>query len=543
MTTFQNEHAKAEFLCACLYGDLEYVRKCIREISPASINSARDDKNYGAIHLAVSSHSIDCIRLLLAVDSIDGNIEGPLGCPLIMALTTNCSIDIIRLLIEFDPSTINMPNHKGEWPINVALYDRRSLEIVQLMVETLKRNNLPLFDNTIDLAAHSSEFEILEYLIEKTPFDEKRYRVRIPYYEYTRHTRLLRRNLLLDLLDRGNLSLDPRCEYIFVVLQKLFLKLYSGTDMSLMVNDAIIPMMLTTKTKSFRHTDWFIENVYLSATNEHRAIAARTFDLIKKMAVELDVESQKSIYRLIFPLHSLLKTVPNFTMNIYLSLVEHFSWRELHQNSITILRNDRNLFRDWYAIFNEKFKRSSLKELFQSIVELILDSSFTHSTLVEFMEIVKQYDRFGGNDFVCAFIERAKRDTRKIEDILPRFLTVYMPFTANPSADTFITFHRNNRFAAYEGLIRFSLSNLVNSTLNSDVTRYCSQQFHKDPLPLTMMCRNVIRKSVFRSVRSGDCSINAGLERLMSLPVPVQLKNFLRFNYTAYDLSTAQSEN
>lgn len=164
------EYSAGSLLAACDNGDVDYVNECIHSMSIDDINNAFDNHRFGPLHHAVRGHSIECIRALLTVKSLNVRAKTYEGSTaLLLAIEMECEIEIIRVLVEHDPVLIDIPNNEEVFPMHLAITNRRSLEIVKLFVETMKRNNLPLIDHvdldgdsSILLASRVNHFEILE---------------------------------------------------------------------------------------------------------------------------------------------------------------------------------------------------------------------------------------------------------------------------------------------------------------------------------------------------------------------------------------------
>lgn len=539
------------FLNACGSGDVVYVSECIKEMSPKDIKNAFDNHKFGPIHHAVRGHSIECLRLLLAVNSLNVREKTYEGCtPLMVAVENECAIDIIRLLIEFDPELINVPNNEEVFPMHLAITNHRSLDIVKLMVETLKKNNLPLIDHidldgdsSILLAARANHFEILEYLIDHTTFDVK----------YTSKIHGLNAFSAIFLMQNAN-GLDPQRENAFRMLQKVFQLIYGDADKPLLVNEILSPMTLSMIFDNYQYTDWFIENFYLDEMNEHLKVAAICVEFIRSRKL-----SRKS-YSMVFPLHSHLAC--DAFLRLKLELRE-FVWQQIYFNAIEVFQVDRNLFQQFYGIFSDKFECPSETFFISSFVDLIRQMAHDESTLTEFLVATRTFEAIGGgsqlrvqrNIDMCgdtetytesphsfsaggsskaAFLKRLCINGLEEKDVLPIYLAALMPFTTMTSADSIIDQCRTYRDDNIEWIPQGSLEK---------IRRFCSKRFHKEPLLLTMMCRIVIREAVFQPNAHETTDITGRIdvtrsERLMSLELPKKLLNFLRYNYTNYDLAS-----
>lgn len=195
-------------------------------------------------------------------------------------------------------------------------------------------------------------------------------------------------------------------------------------------------------------------------------------------------------------------------------------------------RNDHDLFRQWYAAFNEQC--SFPAEFLWTYFLERPDEDWNESSLVEFIAESNSYEPFDSFNGKITFpmairwiLEERRgkvwflgerRKTEEEEEDLLRALNVLMPFTTATCADDL-----NNKLSFEPNTAKI-------------IGRFYSQRFHKNPLPLTMICRLVIRKAIFAQVIEKKKNTTE-LGRLMSLPVPNALKNFLRFNYTNYELT------
>lgn len=517
------EYSAASFLAACGNDDVDYVNECIRHMSSDDINNTYDNHKFGPLHHGVRGHSIECIRALLTVNGLnvrEKTYEG--STPLLLAIENDCDIEIIRMLIEHDPGLIDIPNNEEVFPMHLAITNQRSLDVVKLMVETMKQNNLPLIDHvdldgdsSILLAARVNHFEILDYLIDNTPFNVKR----------TNRTNGLNAFSAVFLM-RNAIGLDPQRENVFRVLQKVFPLIYGSADKPLLVNEILTPITLSMVFDNYQYTEWLIQNFYLDAMNGHREIAQKTYDFIGTN------QMRKKAYSMVFPLHSHLTRQAFVQGQLPLRKIV---WQEIYRNAIEVFQVDRDLFREMYAIFSDKFQCPSDALFTASFVDIIYPMIYDESTLVEFLTKTNTFESIDGAQSVSEFVKRIRTHGLRLRDILPSYLAILMPFTGSPFADNII---ESSHFV--NGL---EWTQTIPNEARTKIIRFCGQPFHRDPLPLTMLCRIVIRKAVFRTNEhevdgvAGKIDLT-GCERLVSLNLPKTLKNFLRYNYTNYDLSS-----
>lgn len=521
------EYSAGSFLSACSNGDLDYVTECIREIPADDINKTFDNHKFGPLHHAVRGHSIECIRTLLTLRSLnvrEKTYEG--STPLLLAIEDDCPVDIIQLLVQHDPGLIDIPNNEDVYPMHLAITNRRSLEIVKLLVDTLKRNGLPLIDHvdldgdsSILLAARVNHFEILEYLIDNTPYDVK----------HTNRTNGLNAFSAVFLM-RNAIGLDPQRENAFRVLQKVFPLIYGHADKPLLVNEILTPMTLSMIFDNYQYTEWLIQNFYLDSMNDHRQIAQRTYDFIRSN------QMRRKAYSMVFPLHSHLTREAFVQGRVPLRKIV---WQEIYRNAIEVFQVDRDLFREIYAIFSDKFECPSHLLFTASFVDIIYPMIYDESMLVEFLLKTNTFNSIDGNQSVAELAKRIRVHGLRAKDIIPSYLAILMPFTGLPSADSIL---KSDHFQ--DGI---EWMEVLSNETRENIIRFCGQAFHRDPMPLTMLCRVVIRKAVFPTNQpppAGEIDISAGqidipgCERLVSLNLPKTLKNFIRYNYTNYDLSS-----
>lgn len=511
------------FLAACGNGDVDYVNDCIRSMSSDEINNAFDNHRFGPLHHAVRGHSIDCIRALLSVKSLnvrEKTYEG--STPLLLAIEMDCEIGIIQALIDHDPGLIDIPNTEEVFPIHLAITNRRSLEIVKLLIETLKRNNMPLIDHvdsdgdsSILLAARVNHFEILEYLIDNTPFNVK----------HTNRTNGLNAFSAVFLM-RNAIGLDPQRENVFRVLQRVFPLIYGHADKPLLVNEILTPITLSMVFDNYQYTEWLIQNFYLDSMNEHREIAQKTYNFIRTN------QMRKKAYSMVFPLHSHLTRQAFVQGQLPLRKIV---WQEIFRNAIEVFQVDRELFSEMYAIFSDKFQCPSESQFIASFIDIIYPMIYDESILLEFLLKTNTFESIDGAQTVCEFARRIREHDLPVKDIMPSYLTILMPFTGLSCADSIIASpHFENGSCWIDSIPTESRNKIVS---------FCGQHFYKDPLPLTKLCRIVIRKAVFQTSDpelvgiASKIDVN-GCKRLMSLNLPKTMKNFLRYNFTNYDLSS-----
>lgn len=513
------QFSASSLMSACYNGDLDYVNECIRGMSSDDINYAHDNHRFGPLHHAINGHSIDCIRALLEVRSLDVRAKTYEGStPLHLAIERDCPIEIIQLLIEHDPALIDIPNNEEVYPMHLAITNRRSLEIVQRMVETLKQNGLPLIDHvdldgdtSILLAARVNHFGILEYLIDNTPFNVK----------HTNRTNGLNA-FSGSFLMRSAMGLDPERVNAFRTLKKVIPLIYDDADKPTLVNKILTPITFCMIFDNHQYTEWLIRNFYLNSMNGYRAIAQKTYDFIQTN------QMRRKAYSMVFPLHSHLTRDTFVQCKLPLRKIV---WQEIYRNAIEVFQVDRTLFQEIYAIFREKFPCPSDEMFTASFVDIIYPMIYDESTLLEFLLKTDTFESIDGVQSVCEFAKRMRVHSLKLRDILPSYLAILMPFTNLSSADTII------QSSHFDNGVEWMKTMPPES--QRKIARFCSQSFDVDPLPLTSLCRIVIREAIFQRGTdevTGNIDMN-GCRRLMTLSLPRTMKNFLRYNYTNYDLT------
>lgn len=239
---------------------------------------------------------------------------------------------------------------------------------------------------------------------------------------------------------------------------------------------------------------------------------------------------RKKAYSMVFPLHSHLTREAFVQGKLPLRKIV---WQEIYRNAIEMFQVDRDLFREMYAIFNDKFQCPSNLLFTTSFVDIIYPMIYDESTLVEFLLKTNTFGSIDGAQSVCEFAKKIRVHGLQVKDILPSYLAILMPFTGLPFADSII---ESSHFV--DGI---AWMQTISNETRDKIICFCSQPFHKEPMPLSMLCRIAIRKAVFPASDAIDVTGKidvAGCERLMSLDLPKTMKNFLRYNYTNYDLSS-----
>lgn len=322
---------------------------------------------------------------------------------------------------------------------------------------------------------------------------------------------------------RNAIGLDPQREIVFRVLQKVFPLIYGHADKPSLVNEILTPITLSMIFDNYQYTEWLIQNFYLDAMNGHRDIAQKTYDFIRSN------QMRKKAYSMVFPLHSHLTKEAFMQGQMPLRKVV---WKEIFRNAIEVFQVDRELFSEMYAIFSEKFQCPSDGLFIASFVDIIYPMIYDESTLIEFLLKTNMFESIDGAQTVSEFAKKIREHDLLITDILPSYLTILMPFTGAPCAASII------ESTHFENGCSWTQTDSVET--QKKIMRFCGQSYHKDPLPLASLCRIAVRRAIFHPIGSvgeaGTIDLK-GCKRLMSLNLPRTVKNFLRFNFTDYDLS------
>lgn len=516
-------------LKACSLGDDGSVQQLVNRNPSKSYFEVYDNHHWGPLHHAVVSNKIECVQILLSIKSLNiraRTFEGYTA--LLLAVDRNVSIDIIRLLVETDVHLINIPNNEEVYPMHEAV-KKDAIDIVKLFVETMKGKNVPIHDHidldeetSLMLAARNKNFEIIDYLLENTPFDCRR----ISCHNVNAFT--------MTAMYKSPLGKEK--ETIKILERLLPLTFDYDPKTNLMPPELLYSNSLCWSFDNYEIIDWFVQKFYLSDTNEEKPLVERLLNEFKKHS------SDYGFYNILFGMHSNVKDVMLYQPT------EHFirlmRWRNVYIHFYEMFLQSHDLYDSVAAVFLPKFKNVHPK-----IVSKTFFIFFTNVT--RFADclphtkaqnpLCQQYDRSVCLEFLSKFnilincgvdlIFQSKSITiyfRNLEPLAQRIflhelLILLMPFSVQDSADD---------------LISSMIVDMVPINDSKDLiveqifTDFCIRKGNELPSKLANLCRTTIRHCVFESNKNG--TNKEKLFKLMSLNYPIKIKNYLLYNYTNY---------
>lgn len=158
---------RKSLLQACADGDVELV-KLMLPSKKKRINNMLDNHNWTALHHAVRSRNIECVRLLLQNTDIDVLLECHEGQTAFMwaCLDDEVPIEIINDLLDHNSELVEFVNNECVSPLHSAVTNNR-LDIVESLVNHGADVNYQDLDGDTPLhltAIHANHI-IMEYLL------------------------------------------------------------------------------------------------------------------------------------------------------------------------------------------------------------------------------------------------------------------------------------------------------------------------------------------------------------------------------------------
>lgn len=439
--------------------------------------------SYDLIHVAVIYGSVDCLRLILTHEDVDPfALDNRGDSALFLALRRNSPRELIECLIEHHPQYLNMRNGLDIYPIHEILSYPNCMEIMDIFYETSKRLNIRLVDHTTYdgasttfLAARLNKNDLVKHLIENVSFD-------------VMHRSYDGRNLLQYVLDKSFCRLLDND-----FLNYLFRKIY-GREKGLQTE--LVPSMIK---MSPLYSDWAIEKFYLDDENEMKSLVAEL--------LEVKIIQKKDLHSIIAYLHSFIRDNPSFL---------HPYGIHCYKGLFDLFDSNPRLF-DAVSVYFRNFVCDPV-----IVMERLSNYAFNFLNYGQFnlTKIIEFLDKVDAQKFNLINIFDLKSENCNFYHKL-EFL---MPFIAIPSADGIV-----DDYVAYSGK-----SNDYDGNVEI-VEEICGRSHQRQPMLLQQMCRVRIRKSIFET--NHRASNDAKLKIIKRMPLPVDIKNYLLFNSSQYDLT------
>lgn len=525
------ENPKKSLLFACSKGDHPYVEQYVQSHPSFQQYEIFDNHKWGPLHHAVASNSLECVRALLSVHKINLRSRSFEGItPFLLAIRKSPSIEIVKMLIDADPELINIPNNENEYPMHYAAragyYDA-----IVVMVESLRRKNLPIKDHidrdmetSLMLAARRRDFRIISYLLENTECDCKR---------------LSDKNVNAFTITAMYKIPDNMKEETMQILEKLLPLSYDlgpNPHWPEFCPKLLLPIMLSWSFKNYVVVDWFVKKFYLLETNRERPLVQRLLNQFKHSPTDY------SFYNILFAFHS---NVTNVVLNVK-SCIQKLQWAEIYIHFFEMFLSNYDLYREISSAFLPKFKEIPP----DIVIEMV--SNFLYGCVKIYPDgdaVYKirgvtnyQYDRARCLEFLDQFQLHTKVDVEKI--ILSHCIREFyckLPETAKPIYlnELFALLMPYNVYSTYDRLMERFINSL-DIRLDRTTSKIKENLALKNTTPRTLfdLCRHRVRIILFEGDGTLSLAIRPSCEQqlrnLMSLEIPMKMRNLLRYNESNY---------
>lgn len=486
---------QGSLLEACARGEYDFLEKYIRKNQQKRKYEVFDNHRWGPLHHAVASNSYDCVQLLLSSGLIDTRWKSFEGqtC-LFIAVDRGISQAIIAALLKADVELFNQPNNENVYPLHKAV-QKNNLETVQTMINTLNELKVTFPDqidwdneNPLFLAARAKNVQMVEYLLSTERHDPK----------YLNDAGL---NAVTVTLLPCEEHLENEDEKRFEIFKQLILLTYDSTDESYM-QQMMLPISFTCLFKHREVFQWLIEKCYLTEMNEHRDVVQKALDSLQ--LVDFDYQM------LIISLHS---KISSFLVCPSDQLKNNILYSNIFTDFHNLYKHDRDLFTQIVTIMKSKIDPEYLKYV---MMKFVPTEAMSGTQMLE--------------DFIDMFEIIQIGDLLQIQNLLlftpsntylNNVLLLLMPFSTVSSADFYL-----------EECIHYNIFSNCNIYEEDDgIARFCVNGNFRGRCDLKSLCRAVIRSKIFQS----NGQVNEQLQKIRSMNLPIQIKNFLLYNYTRYE--------
>lgn len=513
---------------ACTTGDHTFLLEYVDAYQASrSAFDFFDNIGWGLLHHAVHSNRTECVRILLTVDNFNVRHRSNTGqTALLLAIAQNSSTDIVKLLIDADPSLVDTADGLFTYPMHLAVAQNQ-YDVVVTLVESLQSKNLPIADHvnangetSLMLAARNTNLRMITYLLENTVHNCKQL--------CHRHN-----NALSHAVRRGHNHVD-----LIPVIEKLFPATYNmPLDNLELHSDSMLLLKVAIIAKNYRAVDWYVDNFYLSERNQNRALVRQLLDHFNS------VEHNYRFHNIILTLHWRVSTVLlggnsstilyndlySDCFQIYLANVDLF--KAISKLIVPKFQQKRSLP---LSMFRNFFKRHINNTLVPQSTTNDIRSSIRMSNLARCLEFFDHFrlhtDReinriVMSEEIMLDFVRTKVSMKQTFVDELFALLLPFYPITA--SSDILITHFFYGVMLLEE--FRFGHFNRATETLSIAHATKCAT-----PSTLYDLCRIRVRKEIFEKMTT--TSKRKRFDQLKTLDVPRNVKNFLRYNETNYAL-------
>lgn len=162
---------RKSLLQACSEGNVKLVQELLTKKQRINL---RDNHNWTALHHAVKSRNIECVRLILKNTKIDVQAECNEGQTALMwaCLDDQIPIEIIDELLNHDAELVEFVNNEFVSPLHSAISNNRLDIVISLVKYGANVNYQDLDGDTpLHLSAIHANHKIMEYLLYHTKCD------------------------------------------------------------------------------------------------------------------------------------------------------------------------------------------------------------------------------------------------------------------------------------------------------------------------------------------------------------------------------------
>lgn len=522
---------KKNLLTACSEGDYEYLADFVSKNPLKGKYDVFDNHHWGPLHHAVVSNSLDCVRALLSVKGFHSGTITFEGCSaLFLGIKRKVSAEVIQLLVDKCPKLINLPNNEDVYPIHVAV-EHDQLDAVKVLIETLKRKNMPIIDHmdldretSLMLAARNKNLEVITYLLQNTDFDCKC---------VSAHN--------LNAFTITAMYKDPMGnEDDTVAILELLLPLTYDYDASLQIMppEMLFPVSFSWCFQNYEIVDWFVEKFYLCDGNLERPLVQRLLDEFKNDPMDY------GFYNILFALNS---NISNAILDVPVDdAVKILLWSKVYSHFYEIFIGNRHLFEAIIPVFLPKFQkvqpkvvRATFFTFFVGFVKFfddnvtpvrkVPDYDYNQSTCLEFLHRFPIHTNIDiktilKSDSMMTYFTTLPEEVKN--KFLNELFALLLPFSTDLYEDDVVAevldtipeyvVNRHGRPRVLGDTMRVTIANFLRN--------------RRKPNKLFDLCRATVRQCVFNQGGSSQEKLN----RLMLLDVPPKIKNLLRFNETSF---------
>lgn len=504
------KESKKSLLSACSDGDHPYLRDFVARNRSQKHYDIYDNHRWGVLHHAVFSNNIDCVRTLLSTGKMKLRHQTFEGCTaLLLAIDKPVSIEIIKLLADADPDTIDIPNNEHVFPMHIAVRQDR-FDIVVVLVEAHRQKNTRICDHvdwdnesSLMLAARFSNLKMINYLLDNIDCN----------CEQLSHGQL---NAF------GLAAAFGRSHDTVQILDKLYPLTY-GTNRSEMVlqPELLLPIFLCHRLQTNTMViKWFVDKFYLSENNRH-------LELVRRLIDDDPTDKTETCGSILLALHSDI---------VHMRYLDEFlmatAFESIYADFYNIFRRNIDLFKAIAPVFMPKIECVQPPAIFQMFHHhfTTFDLATCDDRVVErqlaFLDQFQIHTNVGVDSILLSrkLLEYLVAPNTSVS-ACTRMFTLLLPFYTGGSSNQL-----KKKFISSISVIRQGSNIATQRTIISTLKE------QSQSITLFDLCRTRTRDLVFQ--HQPEASNRTKLQLLMTLDLPIRLKNFLRYNETGYTFQT-----